>query len=421
MPASPVAAKTRLSEKDATHASAAPIRPRVVTTPDAWQRAEASGISAAIEKLSPAGLDTIDTPTKATRMGPHWAMGDRLTQRGAGKQDDERGSGVADGRPDGKFEHRQGGGAERVRPAGRCRPHPPAPPGGVAVRRHICRRGRGIDMLGVVRPLCLFLRPIRRAAPKIASMPKPILPRAGEPPRSQADTAWRWFRRGVAAAFSLPALVLASSFVGFAALAIQAGLPLAQTLFMTAFVWALPAKVVLIGAIIAGNALPAAAFAVALSSVRLTPMVAALVPELRAPGTRKWVPYMLAHFVAVTSWVIAMERLGTVPRDMRTAYYGGLGATLVVLNLFVVAGVYVFASDLPPVAAAALFLLTPLYFLTSLWGSARERAGQVAMALGLVLWPLYDRITPEFSLLATGLTGGIAAWLWHRSRQRRVR
>ena len=32
--------------------------------------------------------------------------------------------------------------------------------------------------------------------------------------------------------------------------------------------------------------------------------------------------------------------------------------------------------------SAALFMLTPIYFLTSLWASARERAGHVAMVLG---------------------------------------
>ena len=52
---------------------------------------------------------------------------------------------------------------------------------------------------------------------------------------------------------------------------------------MVGMVWALPAKVVLVGAILSGASLPAAAFAVALSSIRLTPMVVALVPELRGP------------------------------------------------------------------------------------------------------------------------------------------
>lgn len=223
-----------------------------------------------------------------------------------------------------------------------------------------------------------------------------------------------WWWRGVLASFSLPALILMSAFVGFAGLAREAGLTLAQTVFMTAVVWALPAKVVLVGAIIAGNSLAAATFAVALSSVRLTPMVVALVPELRGARTRRWVLYALSHFVAVTSWVMAMQTLRDVPRDMRTAYYLGLGSTLVLVNMLVVTVVFMLIGDLPAWLVAALFLLTPMYFLTSLWGSAREKAGQAAMLFGLVLGPVFHLILPGFELLAAGVVGGTGAWLLHR-------
>ena len=231
----------------------------------------------------------------------------------------------------------------------------------------------------------------------------------------------RWFAAGIRAAVSVPALILASAFIGFAGLARDAGLTLAQTVFMTAFVWALPAKVVLVGAILSGSSLPAAAFAVALSSVRLTPMVVTLVPEMRGPKTRKWVLYLLSHFVAVTSWVIALERLRGIPRDMRTAFYGGLGSALIAFNAFVVAVVYILAGQLPPIASAALFLLTPMYFLTSLWGSARERATHVAMVLGLAIGPIAYLLVPGFDLLATGLIGGLAAYAYHRIAGRRRR
>ncbi|WEX11734.1 AzlC family ABC transporter permease [Chelativorans sp. AA-79] len=222
-----------------------------------------------------------------------------------------------------------------------------------------------------------------------------------------------WFLRGQRAAFSVPGLILASAFIGFAGLARDAGLSLAQTVFMTGIVWALPAKVVLVGAIMAGSGLPAAAFAVALSSVRLAPMVVALTPEMRTPKTRPWVLYLLSHFVAVTSWVLAMERLPRVPRPMRTVYYAGLGSTLVLMNMGVVAVVFLLAGRLPPTLSAALFFLTPLYFLTSLWSSARERAGQAAMILGLLIGPVFHVLTPGFDLVAAGLLAGLAAFGIH--------
>lgn len=224
----------------------------------------------------------------------------------------------------------------------------------------------------------------------------------------------RWYFRGVRAAISVPGLILASAFVGFAGLAKEAGLTLAETVFMTGVVWALPGKVVLIGTILSGASLPAAAFAVALSSVRLMPMVVALVPELRGQRTPKWALYALSHFVAVTSWVIAMERLKGIPRTMRTTWYAGLGSTLVLGNMVVVAAVFLVADRLAPAVSAALLLLTPMYFLTSLWGSARERAGHAAMVLGLGLGPLFHLIWPQYDLLAAGLIGGFGAYAYHR-------
>lgn len=236
--------------------------------------------------------------------------------------------------------------------------------------------------------------------------------------RAAASDHRRWFLRGVRTSFSVPLLILMSAFVGFAGLAREAGISLAQAVFMTGMVWALPAKVVLLGAIMTGASLPAAAFAVALSSVRLTPMVVSLVPELRTEKTRPVVLYFLSHFVAVTSWVLAMEHMRAVPRPMRTAWYCGLGSALVVVNMVVVGVVYSLAAGLPPTLSAGLLMLTPLYFLTSLWGSARESASHFAMVFGLVLGPVFHVLLPGFDLLAAGVLGGGAAYLIHRLLRR---
>lgn len=238
-----------------------------------------------------------------------------------------------------------------------------------------------------------------------------------QPAGESHGTAY-WTLRGVRAACSLPGLLLASAFVGFAGLARDAGLTMAEAVFMVGVVWALPAQVVIVGAIMANSTLLAATFAVALSSVRLMPMVVALMPELRDSRTRPWVPYLLSHFVAVTSWVLAMQQARGVPRSMRTAWYAGLGSTLTVGNMIVVAIVYQLAASLPPAASAALFLLTPMYFLTSLWGSARESAQHVAMATGLVLGPVCHILVPGFDLLIGGVAGGAIAYLWHRFRRK---
>ncbi len=224
----------------------------------------------------------------------------------------------------------------------------------------------------------------------------------------------RWYLRGVSRIASVPSALLISSFVGFSGLAIQSGITAGQAVFMTLTIWALPAKVVLIGAISAGASLPAAALAVALSSVRLMPMVVALLPELQGPKTRKLTLAALCHFVAVTAWVMAMEELRHVPRDMRTSYFGGIGTALVGTNAIVVALVYLMSGSFPPIVFAALFMLTPMYFLTSLWRSARERAGKAALAGGLALFPVFHHFAPGYDLLLTGLVGGTLAFGAHR-------
>lgn len=228
----------------------------------------------------------------------------------------------------------------------------------------------------------------------------------------------RWFLIGASKAISVPGLILCTAHIGFADLARQADLSMAQAVFMVGAIWALPGMVVLLGAVMSGAGLLAVAFAVALSSVRLTPMVVALVPELRGPRTSRLTLYLLSHFIAVTSWVIAMATVRDIPRELRTSYYFGLGSILVIVNMVVVAVVYSVAAALPPAVAAGLFLLTPMYFLTSLWGSAREQAAHIAMVLGLVLGPVLHLFAPGFDLLGAGLVGGGIAYAVHLARDR---
>lgn len=227
-----------------------------------------------------------------------------------------------------------------------------------------------------------------------------------------------WYGRGVRAAFSVPGLVLVMSFIGFAALARETGFSLAETAFMIVAIWALPAKVVLVGAVVSGASLPAAALAVALSSVRLMPMTVAMIPEMKGPHTRTWVLYLLSHFIAVTSWVIAMERFPRVPRARRTGFYFGIGSTLMALNVLIAALVFITSARMSAGVAAAFLMLTPMYFLTSLWSSARENAGLVALALGLVLGPVFHFLAPRVDLLAAGATGGVLAYAFHRIGRR---
>ena len=231
---------------------------------------------------------------------------------------------------------------------------------------------------------------------------------------SPIDSTAYWYGRGLLRLFTLPALILMGAFTGFAGLARDAGLTIWQVEIMVLFIWALPSKVVLIGAITSGASLAAAFIAVSLSAVRLMPMTMALVPEMRAEKTRPLTLYLLSHFVAVTAWVMSMETFRRVPRPFRTAYFAGIASALMSSNLLVVYFVFEAADSFPPIVDAALVFVTPLYFLCSLWGSARERAAHFAMIAGLSLTPIFHALIPEGDILAAGLMGGTAAGLLAR-------
>jgi predicted branched-subunit amino acid permease len=153
---------------------------------------------------------------------------------------------------------------------------------------------------------------------------------------------------------------------------------------------------------------------VALSSIRLMPMVAALIPEIRTAKTPTWLLLLLSHFIAITAYVFTMERIRDVPREHRVAFFAGFGMTVTSANIVLVAVIYSTVANLPAMLAGALFFLTPVYFLTSIWASTRDRAGHIAMVIGLALGPLFHQLAPEFDILYAGVIGGTLAFVIDR-------
>lgn len=254
-------------------------------------------------------------------------------------------------------------------------------------------------------------------------------PNSGRPmdiPAEPAETVStaRWFARGAQQFLSIPAMILMASFVGFAGLARASGIGLVETVVMAGGIWALPSCVVLVGAVQTGAPLAATFIAVSLSAFRLMPMVMSIVPVMRAERTSKLTLLFLSHFVAVTAWVFGMAKLPGLPREARAAYFAGFAVTLTT-GAMIVAGVsHELAGALPPLLAAGLTLLTPLYFTVSLWGAARLASDRLALAFGVATWPAMHWLEPNFELIWTGLIGGTAAFLVGRridaGRRRRV-
>lgn len=248
-------------------------------------------------------------------------------------------------------------------------------------------------------------------------MPQETLMTADTETESVSHT--HWFLLGMRGIFSLPAIILMLSFVGFAAFTAEAKIPVGQVMFMTGIVWALPAKVILVGSMLSGAHILTAFIAVTLSSVRMMPMVAALIPEIRDRRTPTWLLLIVSHFVAITAWVFAMERVQGVPRAGRVAFFAGFGVTLTLTNIVLVGLVYGAVSEFPPVVSGCLFFLTPVYFLTSIWISARHRVIYWALGIGLALGWFFAVVAPEYDILLAGIIGGTLAWWGERMVRQR--
>lgn len=236
----------------------------------------------------------------------------------------------------------------------------------------------------------------------------------------EPEPKYIWYFRGVRAMVSIPALILTAAFIGYAGLARSSGLSLPETLLMAGLVWALPSIVVLTGALVSGLGLIPTAIAVALASVRLMPMTMALIPMMKEEGkSSKGLQLLASHFVAVTAWVYAMKNLPDLPRYARLPFFLGFGSGLTTFVTTITGIAYLMVEKMPPLVAAALLILTPIYFLCSLWGAARANTDKTAMIVGLVLGPIFHLIEPEMGLLWTGMVGGTLAYIATRLAERR--
>lgn len=234
-----------------------------------------------------------------------------------------------------------------------------------------------------------------------------------------APAWWKAYFAGSMVIFDIPALILSATGAGFGALAKDAGIGIGQATFMSMFVYATPAQVVLADQLARGAPLIAVAFAVMLTGIRFLPMTVTLMPYLRGPGAKSWQFYLASHFVAITGWSEAVRRLPERRPAERMPYFLGLGSALMTaLTLGTVAG-YILAGFVPPLLTSALLFMTPVYFMLSQILNIRSPIDGIALGIGLVLGPIFLLVAPGFDLLLSGLVGGTLAFVaGRRSHQR---
>lgn len=238
---------------------------------------------------------------------------------------------------------------------------------------------------------------------------------------TSADPAWTVGATRLVAAWHgaretpfLPAFILFGTFIGFGALTSQTGLTWLDTIFMSVFIFALPAQVALVDQMARGASILTAALAVTATAVRLLPMTVALLPMIRDRRVPKWMEFAVAYFVAVTMWVEALRRAPGVPRHLRAAYVLGIAAWLVAFSSAGGLVGFFLAARVPPVIAATLLFMTPIYFVLSMLSTTRSAAGVMPVVLGVILGPLFHVIVPELDLFLTGLIGGSISFVLAR-------
>jgi predicted branched-subunit amino acid permease len=213
------------------------------------------------------------------------------------------------------------------------------------------------------------------------------------------------------------AYVLIGTYIGIAALAHDFGFSVWWVAASTVLVWAAPAQVILVSALGVGATALETALAVALSSVRLLPMVVSLLPLIRQPTTPARSLLMPAHFTAVSMWIEAHRLLPALQRQARIPFVNGLGLSfMMAANVGIFIGYYL-AASLPALLTAGLLFLTPMSFLISTVRNCRLLADWVALALGTAAGPLLAWWQVGLDLLWTGIIGGSAAYAIHRLRR----
>lgn len=222
------------------------------------------------------------------------------------------------------------------------------------------------------------------------------------------------FRGGVRDALGVPAAVLTAGYLGYGSLAAEHGYSIAQIVFATAAIWALPGQLILVEMNAIGASAIAIVAAVAISSARFLPMTVSMMPVIRDRRYGLWI-FAVAQLVSMTNWAGAMRRCPDLPPGQRMPYFTGFGATCMVVSAASAAAGHGLAGAFPPLVRLGFVFLAPVYFLVILVGEVRTRLAATALACGAVAGPLFHIATPQWSVLLAGFAGGTAAYYIIRS------
>ena len=225
----------------------------------------------------------------------------------------------------------------------------------------------------------------------------------------------RALRQGLREGVAMPGLVIFGSFLGFGSLVHGSGIGLLAGMVSSVTTWALPGQIAMVELYGIGASLLVVVMAVWLTNTRLMPMVITLMPHLRHRRGIGWRHYLIAHFIAITSWAVALKRCPELPPEERFSWFTGLALGLWGMSLLGTAIGFWLAGSLPVPVTLGLVFLNPCYFTLLFVADFGPRARLLALLLGGALGPALHLVTPDWGLLITGIVGGSAAFLADRA------
>jgi predicted branched-subunit amino acid permease len=181
-------------------------------------------------------------------------------------------------------------------------------------------------------------------------------------------------------------------------------------------IYGMPGQLVLVQAAstgFVGGIAPAVMGAIAVNA-RFLPMAIAITPLFGVHERKRLIPAI--PFIAVTPWAAAMRAFPEIASSVRLSWFLGFGLTSwVVAGLAALAGYYV-AGMLDDHARAALLFVNPLYYALLLAADVNKPAPRRAILCGAAAAGLTFILPASMGLLAAGIIGGTAAFLWGRKR-----
>jgi len=209
---------------------------------------------------------------------------------------------------------------------------------------------------------------------------------------------------------------MAATFLAFGAAVREAGLTAGWALLACWAIYGMPGQLVLVQAASLGWAggIGAAVMGAVAVNARFLPMAVSIATVLSASSRWRLLPAV--PFIAVTPWAAAMRALPAVRRPDRIGWFLGFGlASWLVAGIAALSGFHL-AAALGPEARAALLFVNPLYYALLLAADLDRPAPRRAVLCGVAAAALALVLPPSIALLAAGVVGGTAAFLFGRRR-----